>query len=306
MKKPKIETIRHSFSHVLAHAVQDLFPSVKFGIGPVIEDGFYYDFDFEKDTLKTEDLPRIEKKMKEIIRKNISFKKKKLSRKEINKIFKKQGYKQELMKDLEKGKTSFYESGKFLDLCKGPHIKSTKNLDSEAFKLTKIAGAYWKGHEKNKMLTRIYGVAFRSKKELKDYLKRKQEAEKRDHRLFGQKMELFYLDNEIGAGLPVWHPKGSIIIETMKDYLSKELKAEGYGWIISPHIGKIDLWKKSGHWDFYRENMYSPIEIDDEQYILKPMNCPFHIKIYQSRIMSYRELPIMYAEFGTVYRYEKS
>ena len=302
----KIETIRHSLSHIMAHVVQELFPGVKFGIGPVIENGFYYDFDFPKGALSIEDLPKIEKKMKEIIRKNILFKKKKLSKQEINKIFKKQPYKLELMKDLPKGKATFYQSGAFLDLCKGPHVKSTKELNPDAFKLTKVAGAYWKGDEKNPMLTRIYGIAFKTKKELDKYLKIQKEAEKRDHRLLGQKLELFYFDEEIGAGLPVWHPKGSILIEIMKDYLYQKLKAEGYEWITSPHIGKIDLWKKSGHWDFYRENMYSPIKIDNEQYIIKPMNCPFHIKIYQSKVRSYRELPIKYAEFGTVYRYEKS
>ena len=302
----KIETIRHSLSHIMAHVVQELFPGVKFGIGPVIENGFYYDFDFPKGSLSKDDLPKIEKKMKEIIRKNIPFKKKKLSKQEINKIFKKQPYKLELMKDLPKGKATFYQSGAFLDLCKGPHVKSTKELNPDAFKLTKVAGAYWKGDEKNPMLTRIYGIAFKTKKELDKYLKIQKEAEKRDHRLLGQKLELFYFDEEIGAGLPVWHPKGSILIEIMKDYLYQKLKAEGYEWITSPHIGKIDLWKKSGHWDFYRENMYSPIKIDNEQYIIKPMNCPFHIKIYQSKVRSYRELPIKYAEFGTVYRYEKS
>lgn len=309
--KAKIETIRHSLSHIMAHAVQELFPGVKFGIGPVIENGFYYDFDLSavasrEGGFSITDLPKIEKRMKKLIRNNIPFKKKKLSKLEISKIFKKQSYKLELMKDLPKGKATFYQSGDFIDLCKGPHIKSIKEINPEAFKLTKVAGAYWRGDEKNPMLTRIYGIAFKTKKELDKYFKIQKEAEKRDHRLLGQKLELFYFDDEVGAGLPIWHPKGSILIKVIKDYLYEELTSEGYQWIISPHIGKIDLWKKSGHWEFYRENMYPPIKIENEQYALKPMNCPFHIKIYQSKVRSYRELPIKYAEFGTVYRYEKS
>ncbi len=302
----KIETIRHSLAHIMAWAVQELYPGVKFGIGPVIQDGFYYDFDFPKGSLSSDDLPKIEKKMKELLKKNVSFKKKKLSKQEINKIFKKQPYKLELIKELPKGKITFYESGSFIDLCKGPHVKNTKEINPSAFKLIKVAGAYWKGDEKNPMLTRIYGIAFKTKKELNNYLKIKEEAEKRDHRLIGQRLELFCIDEEVGAGLPIWQPKGALLIEIIKDFMKKELEAEGYQWIISPHIGKIDLWKRSGHWDFYRENMYSPIKIDDEQYLIKPMNCPFHIKIYKSKIRSYRELPIKYAEFGTVYRYEKS
>jgi threonyl-tRNA synthetase len=313
MSKPKvkIETIRHSLSHIMAHAVQELFPGVKFGIGPVIENGFYYDFDLSavasrEGGFSIADLPKIEKRMKKLIRNNIPFKKKKLSKQEINKIFKKQSYKLELMKELPKGKATFYQSGAFLDLCKGPHIRSTKEINLDAFKLIKVAGAYWRGDEKNPMLSRIYGIAFKTKNELDKYFKTQKEAEKRDHRLLGQKLELFYFDNEVGAGLPIWHPKGSILLKIIKDYLYDELTSVGYRWLVSPHIGKIDLWKKSGHWDFYRENMYSPIKVDDEQYILKPMNCPFHIKIYQSKVRSYRELPIKYAEFGTVYRYEKS
>ncbi|XOA42943.1 MAG: threonine--tRNA ligase [Candidatus Nealsonbacteria bacterium] len=302
----KIETIRHSLAHIMATAVQELFPGVKFGIGPVIENGFYYDFSFPKGALSTDDLPKIEKKMKELIKKNISFKKKKLSKQKINKIFKKQPYKLELIKELPKDKVTFYESGSFIDLCKGPHIRTTKEINPDAFKLTKTAGAYWKGDEKRPMLTRIYGVGFKTKKELDNYLFNLREVEKRDHRLLGQKLELFSFDEEVGAGLPIWHPKGAILLKIIKDYLYQELTSAGYQWIISPHIGKIDLWKKSGHWDFYRENMYSPIKVEKEQYILKPVNCPFHIKVYQSKIRSYKNLPIKYAEFGTVYRYEKS
>jgi len=307
----KIETIRHSLSHIMAHAVQELFPGVRFGIGPAIENGFYYDFDVSavaprEGGFTLADLPKIEVRMREIIKKNISFKKRRLSKQEINKIFKKQPYKRELMKKLPKGKLTFYESGNFIDLCQGPHVKSTKEINPNAFKITKIAGAYWKGNEKNPMLTRIYGIAFKTKKELDNHVFKLKEAEKRDHRILGQKLKLFYSDEEVGAGLHIWHPNGAILRKIIQDYMYKELTSQGYQWLVSPHIGKLELWKKSGHWDFYRENMYSPIKVEKEQYILKPMNCPFHVKIYQSEIRSYKELPIKYAEFGTVYRYEKS
>ena len=311
----KIETIRHSLAHILAAAVQEMYPAaageprskqgVKFGIGPAIENGFYYDFDLPQ-SISTTDLPKIEKKMREIIKKNISFKKSKLSKSDFDKLFKNQSYKLELIKELTKETITIYQSGDFIDLCKGPHIKSTKEIASDAFKLTKIAGAYWKGDEKNPMLTRIYGIAFETKKELQDYLHQQEEAEKRDHRILGQRLELFMFDEEIGAGLPIWLPKGAILRKIIEDYLYDALTKQGYGWLWTPHIGKLDLWKTSGHWDFYKENMYSPIQIDEEQYILKPMNCPFHIKAYQNKIRSYRDLPIKYAEMGTVYRYEKS
>ena len=199
-----------------------------------------------------------------------------------------------------------YELDKFTDLCVGPHVRSTKEINPEAFKLTKLAGAYWKGSENNPMLTRIYGLAFKTGKELEDYLKIQKEAEKRDHRLLGQKLELFLSDEEVGAGLPIWQPKGAILKKIIENYLYEELISQGYQWIVSPHIGRLKLWKTSGHWNLYRENMYSPIKIDEEEYMIKPMNCPFHVKVLQSRIRSYKNLPVKYAEFGTVYRYEKS
>lgn len=309
----RIDTIRHSLAHILAYAVQELYPGVKFGIGPVIENGFYYDFDF-KNPISNEDLPKIEKKMKELIKKDIVFKKKIISKKEAKKLFENQPYKLELIEEIAGvASLKIYESGNFIDLCKGPHIKSTLQLHSgqakeiiDALKLTKIAGAYWKGNEKRPMLTRIYGVAFKTKKELDNYFKLQQEAEKRDHRILGQKLELFLIDEEVGAGLPIWQPKGVILRKIIEDYLYQELTNHGYQWIVSPHIGKLDLWKTSGHWDLYRENMYSPIKIDEEEYIIKPMNCPFHVKIFQSKIRSYKDLPIKFAEFGTVYRYERS
>jgi len=301
----KTETVRHSLAHILAAAVQQLFGEVRFGIGPAIEHGFYYDFDLPQ-SLTLEDLPKIEKKMKEIIKKNIFFKKKIVSKKEAQKLFKAQPYKLELITELPEKTVTVYQSGDFIDLCKGPHVKSTKEINQDGFHLTKIAGAYWRGNEKNPMLTRIYGVAFKTKKELNGYLSKEAEAEKRDHRVLGQKLELFSFDEEVGAGLPLWHPKGAILRKIIEDYLYKELTSQGYQWIVSPHIGKLDLWKTSGHWELYRENMYSPIKIDEEEYMLKPMNCPFHVKIYKTKIRSYKELPIKYAELGTVYRYEKS
>jgi len=301
----KIEKIRHSLAHILAYAVQELYPGTKFGIGPAIENGFYYDFDLPN-KINQEDLPKIEEKMKELIGQNITFKKRGIKKEEAEKIFKDQPYKLELIKEIEGENVSIYESGNFVDLCAGPHVKSTKEIDPKAFKLVKIAGAYWKGDEKNQMLTRIYGVAFETKEELENYLRIQEEVEKRDHRVLGQKLELFLFDEEVGAGLPIWMPKGAILRKIIQDFLFEELKKEGYQWLVTPHIGNLNLWKTSGHWELYRENMYSPIKIDEEEYLLKPMNCPFHVKVYKSKIRSYKDLPIKYAEFGTVYRYERS
>jgi len=299
----QIDTIRHSLAHILAQVVQEINPKVKFGIGPAIENGFYYDFEM---AFVPEDLPKIEKRMKELIQKGIVFEKKLISKAKAKNLFKEQPYKLELINELKESKATIYQSGKFVDLCKGPHVKSTKEINSDSFKLTKIAGAYWKGSEENQMLTRIYGLAFKDKKELNLWLQKEQEAEKRDHRTLGQKLGLFLFDEEVGAGLPVWKPKGTILRQVIQDYLRKELSSQGYQWITSPHIGKLDLWKTSGHWNHYRENMYSPIQIDQEQYMLKPMNCPFAVKVYKSEIRSYKDLPIKYAELGTVYRYERS
>jgi len=309
----------------MAYSVQELFPGTKFGIGPAIEQGFYYDFDLPK-PISDENLPKIEAKMRELIKQDIKFEKKIVSKKEAKEIFKSQPYKLELIEELARvGPVSIYQSGDFVDLCRGPHVKSTLQLHSgqapyksfrdytgqakeiiDAFKLTKIAGAYWKGNEKNKMLTRIYGIAFKNKKELENFLFKLEEAEKRDHRILGQKLELFLFDEEVGAGLPLWQPKGALIRKIIEDYLYEELGKAGYQWIITPHIGKENLFQTSGHLEFYKENMYSPIEIEKEKYYLKPMNCPFHIKIYNSKIRSYRDLPMRLAELGTVYRYERS
>jgi threonyl-tRNA synthetase len=299
----EIDTIRHSLAHILAAAVQELYPGVKFGIGPAIENGFYYDFDLSN-PLSPADLPKIEKRMKQLIRENIKFEKKIVSRAECKKLFKNQPYKLELIKELKK--ITIYQSGNFVDLCKGPHIKTTKEINPDSFKLTRIAGAYWKGDEKNKMLTRVYGIAFETKKQLSEYIKQQEEAEKRDHRVLGKKLDLFLFDEEVGAGLPIWLPNGATLRKIIEDYLYKELTKQGYGWLVTPHIGNLNLWKTSGHWNFYKENLYSPIQIDEEQYLIKPMNCPFHIKAYQNTLKSWRDLPIKYAELGTVYRYEKS
>jgi len=315
----KIETIRHSLAHIMAAAVQELYPDTCFGIGPAIENGFYYDFDLKRTPtpsppsrlrraprLAPSDLPKIEAKMKELTKQDISFKKENVTKKELVTLFDKQPYKLELINELPGEKLTIYKSGDFIDLCAGPHVKSTKEIPADSFKLTKIAGAYWRGSERNPMLTRIYGVAFKTKKELDNFLLKEAEAEKRDHRILGQKLELFLFDEEVGAGLPVWMPKGATLRKVIENYLYQELLSQGYQWVTTPHIGKLSLWQTSGHWELYRENMYSPIDIEGEKYLLKPMNCPFHVKIYQSKIRSYKDLPLKYAELGTVYRYEKS
>ena len=301
----KIETIRHSISHIMAQAVQELFPRTKFGIGPTIENGFYYDFDLPK-TLTPEDLPKIEKRMRELIKQNIKFEKSFVTKEQAKKLFKDQPYKLELIKDLKAKKATIYKSGEFTDLCAGPHVKSTKEINPEAFKLIKIAGAYWRGDEKNPMLQRIYGVAFKTKKELDAYLKKIEEAEKRDHRILGQKLDLFSIDEEVGPGLVLWHPKGAILRQIIEDYWIKEHLANGYEIVRSPHVGRIKLWQTSGHTSFYKENMFGPMEVEGDKYLIKPMNCPFHMKIYKTQTRSYRDLPLRWAELGTVYRFERS
>ncbi|MBZ9578603.1 threonine--tRNA ligase [Patescibacteria group bacterium] len=304
----KIETTRHSLAHIMAYAVQELFPRTKFGIGPAIENGFYYDFDLPR-SLTPEDLPKIEEKMKKLIKENLTFRKRLLSIKKAKEIFKNQSYKLELIKELaENGsrEVSIYQVGNFIDLCKGPHVRSTKEIPINAFKLTKIAGAYWRGNEKNPMLQRIYGVAFKTKKELADFLKIQEKAEKRDHRKIGKELDLFSIKEEVGAGLVLWHPKGAIIRNIIEGFWRKEHRKRGYWYVYTPHIANIKLWEKSGHTKFYKENMYPPMRIEETDYQLKPMNCLAHVQIYKNKIRSYRDLPIRYCELGTVYRYEKS
>ena len=305
--KISLETMRHSASHLMAAAILELFPEVKFGIGPAIENGFYYDLDLPF-SLTPDHLKKIEKKMNELKKKNLKFEKNELSIEEAKEFFEKldQLYKLKLINDLEKveKKVSIYRLGNFTDLCKGPHLKSSAEIP--AFRLRKIAGAYWLGNEKNKMLQRIYGLAFLTEKDLQEYLKFEEEVEKRDHRRLGKDLDLFSFDEEVGAGLPLWHPKGALIRQIIEDFWIKEHFKNGYELVRSPHIGNLNLWKTSGHLEFYKEYMYSPIQIENEKYMIKPMNCPFHIKIYKSTIRSYRDLPIRWAELGTVYRYEKS
>jgi len=302
----RLETLRHSLSHILALAVKRIHGDVLFGTGPAIENGFYYDFDFQNKYVSKEDLPKIEKEMRKIIKEDFPFKKMIISKKEARRLFKDQPYKREILKELPEENVSIYQVGEFIDLCKGPHIRRTGQINPHSFKLDRIAGAYWKGSEKNPMLTRIYGIAFKTKKELEDFLKKREEAEKKDHRVLGKKLGIFFLDDEVGAGLPIWKPKGFLLRKIIKDFLYQELTKQGYQFVTTPHIGKISLWKKSGHWEHYQENIYSPIKIDNEEYLLKPMNCPFHVKVYKSEIRSYRDLPLRLAEFGTVYRYERS
>ncbi len=299
----KLEIMRHSASHVMAEAVLSMFPDAKFAIGPAIEDGFYYDFDLPR-PLTPEDLPVIEKKMGEIIKADLPFTHKELNKQEAQKLFASQPYKLELLEEITDDKVGVYQQGNFTDLCRGPHVNSTGEI--KAFKLTSIAGAYWRGDEHNAMLQRVYGIAFASQKELDEYLARLEEAKKRDHRKLGKDLDLFLIPEEIGGGLVIYTPKGGRIRTTIEDFWRQEHFANGYEILYTPHIGLSKLWETSGHLGFYKENMYPPMTIDEQEYYLKPMNCPFHILAYKSRIRSYRELPLRWAELGTVYRYERS
>ncbi|MBU1767619.1 MAG: threonine--tRNA ligase, partial [Candidatus Omnitrophica bacterium] len=302
-----LETYRHSTSHILAYAVKELYPGVKLGIGPAIEDGFYYDFDLSH-RFVPEDLANIEKKMQEIINCAYEFVREEYSKEEAIEIFKAKGekYKVELLQEIKDKQVFFFTSGDFVDLCRGPHVESTGKIKS--FKLLRISGAYWRGSEKNPMLQRIYGTAFYKDNELKDYLNKLEEAKKRDHRKIGKELDLFSIQEESGLGLVLWHPKGAVIRRTIEDFWYKEHEKRGYDIVYTPHILKSKLWQKSGHTEFYKENMFPTLKFEDseEEYTLKPMNCPGHILIYKSSKRSYRELPIRYAELGTVYRYEKS
>lgn len=310
-KNNKIETIRHSFSHILASAVQELYSKVKFGIGPAIENGFYYDFDFGKTKVSDDDLPKIEKKMRQLLKKNLKFASSKVSKAEAKKLFKTQPYKLELIKDLPTKTASIYQTWgeggprpTFVDLCKGPHIKTTAELNPKAFKLTKLAGAYWKGDEKNKMLTRIYGLAFENRKELNSFQKQLIEAEKRDHRKLGAKLDLFSFHDE-APGMVFWHDKGLILREELIRYWRQEHRKAGYEEVSTPTILKENLWHTSRHMQTYKENMYFS-KIDDQLHIIKPMNCPGDLLIYKERPHSYKELPMRVGEMGLVHRHELS
>lgn len=310
--------IRHSTAHVMAEAVLEEFPDAKVAIGPAIEDGFYYDFDLPR-PLTPEDLSNIEKRMKHIVRGNHAFERRVITADEGREIFKDQPFKIELINDLEKGgsdehgnpltgkvELSTYTQGTFTDLCRGPHVENTKQINPKAIKLMKVAGAYWRGDEKRPMLQRIYGTAWESAEELQDYLKRMEEAQKRDHRRLGKELDLFSISDEVGPGLILWHPKGAKIRQITERFCQDEHEIAGYDFVVTPHIGKAQLWETSGHLGFYKENMYAPMDIEGQEYFIKPMNCPFHLNIYKNKTRSYRELPIRLAENGTVYRYERS
>jgi threonyl-tRNA synthetase len=310
--------IRHSAAHIMAQAVLEKFPDGKVAIGPPIEDGFYYDFDLPR-PLTPDDLESIEKRMRRIIQSKEKFERKVISAEEAKEIFHDQPFKLELIAGLEEGnldehgnpvmekpEITIYSQAGFVDLCRGPHVDISTEINPAAVKLLNVAGAYWRGDENRPMLQRIYGTAWNTPEELKAYLWRIEEAKKRDHRKIGQELDLFSVVDEVGAGLILWHPKGGKIRKIVENFWSEEHEANGYEFVYTPHIGKAQLWETSGHLGFYKENMYAPVDIEGQQYFLKPMNCPFHVHIYKNSIRSYRELPMRYAEEGTVYRYERS
>lgn len=298
----RLEGMRHSASHVMAEAVLQLFPDARFGIGPAIEDGFYYDFELPR-PITPEDLPLIEERMRMIVASNLPFDHRVVTKDEARAVFADQPYKLELLEDLEEGTVSLYSQGGFTDLCRGPHVASTGEIG--AFKLTRTAGAYWRGDERRPMLQRVYGVAFETESQLEEYLERLAEAAKRDHRKLGRDLDFFSIHEEIGPGLVCWHPNGATVRQLIEDFWKAEHRRRGYGLVYTPHLGKLEQWKQSGHWEFYRENLYSPMDVDGQQYLIKPMNCLGHILIYKTKVRSYRELPIRMAELGTVYRYER-
>ncbi|MCB2220051.1 MAG: threonine--tRNA ligase [Bacteroidetes bacterium] len=301
-------TMWHSSAHLMAEAVENLYPGVKFGIGPDIENGFYYDIDFGEYTISDSDFKKIEDKMLEFAREKQTFQREEVSKKDALKYFNEKGdeYKLELINELEDGEITFYKSGDFVDLCRGPHLPDTSPI--KAVKVLSLAGAYWRGNENRKQLTRLYGITFPKKKELDEYLVRLEEAKKRDHRKIGKELELFTFSQNVGQGLPLWLPNGAIIRERLEQFLKKVQKDAGYLPVISPHIGNVNLYKTSGHYDKYGSDSFQPIKtpIEGEEFFLKPMNCPHHCEIYKSRPVSYKDLPLRLAEFGTVYRYEQS
>ncbi len=300
-----VETIRHSAAHVMAEAVTRIWPGTKVAIGPAIDDGFYYDFQFAS-PIKDDDLPAIEKEMRRIIQGGAEFKRREVSKAEARTAFAAEPFKLELIEGLEDGSISLYEQDGFVDLCRGPHVANTREIRPDAFKLRSIAGAYWRGDEKRPMLTRIYAYCFSSKADLEAHLKLLEEAEKRDNRRLGKELDLFSTHEEAGPGLIYWHPKGGRFRVELEKWWREEHYANGYEILFTPHIGKSWLWETSGHLGFYKGNMYSPMKIDEDDYYAKPMNCPFHIMIYKSDTRSYRDLPLRWAELGTVYRYERS
>ncbi len=299
------DTIRHSTAHLMASAIDELFPGTKFAIGPHIEHGFYYDMETPR-PLTPEDLPVIEAKMREIAKENFKFEHTLISKEQAISWAKEhnQPFKQELLRDIDAPVISFYKHGNFTDMCAGPHVNYTKKL--KHFKLTHLAGAYWRGDESRPMLTRVYGVSFPTKEELEAHLVQLEEARKRDHRRLGKDLELFRITQDYGGGLVLWLPNGAFIRKQIEDFWRESHLANGYELLFTPHIAPRALWDRSGHTEHYTESMYAPMQIDEEAYQLKPMNCPFHIGVYRSRTRSYRELPVRFAELGTVYRYERS
>lgn len=306
-KEQRLYRIRHGLAHVMAQAVLEMFPEGKIAIGPPIENGFYYDFDLPR-ALTDADLTSIEKRMRNIVKKRHEFSYRELSAEEAKKLFADQPYKLELIEGLDKDQTiSTYKHDSFEDLCKGPHVEHLGQISGKAFKLLSVAGAYWRGDENREQLQRIYGTAWETPEELQEHLTLLEEAKKRDHRRLGRELDLFSSEaEEMGTGLILWHPKGGLMKHLIETFYREVHLENGYDLISTPHIGRATLWETSGHLGFYKEGMYSPMDIDGQEYYLKPMNCPFHILIYNSSIHSYRELPIRYAEWGTVYRYERS
>ena len=302
----KLHRIRHSTAHIMAEAVLRKFPEAKIAIGPAIEHGFYYDFDLPR-SLSTEDLEEIESNMRDIVKEDHEFEREVVDRKKAEELFADQPYKLEILHDLPEGEeVSIYKVDEFTDLCRGPHVESTKQIHPKSFKLLNVAGAYWRGDEKRPMLQRIYGTAWENPKELRQHLDWLKEVEKRDHRKIGRDLDLFSVHEEAGPGMIYWHPKGGRIRQAVEDYWREAHRRDGYEILHTPHIGKSWLWETSGHLDFYAESMYPPMEMDKSDYYAKPMNCPFHIMIYKTGVRSYRDLPLRWAELGTVYRYEKS
>jgi len=299
-----LEILRHSASHIMAQAVKRLFPKAKLGIGPAIKNGFYYDFGIDG-TVLSQNLDRVQKEMRKIIKEDLPIEKEVLTKEKAAKVFRQreEPYKVQLLEEIEDETVTVYRQGEFVDLCRGPHLESTGKL--RFFRLTSVAGAYWRGKEGNPMLTRIYGTSFYTEKELEDYLGKIEEAKRRDHRKLGRELDLFSISSELGAGLVIYHPKGALLRDIIETFEKEEHLKRGYQLVMSPHISRAALWKTSGHLDFYRKNMYL-FSSGDEEWVIKPMNCPAHILIYKSRVRSYRDLPLRYFELGTVYRREES